>query len=78
MALATEQAFSDLKCAPRRVALPDAPTPTSHAVAQYYYPRAIDLYRVACELLNMNYQEPENPLKSTQLDVPDKSFTGPF
>ncbi|CCQ61653.1 alpha-ketoacid dehydrogenase subunit beta [Crocosphaera watsonii] len=53
MALVTEQAFSKLKCAPRRVALPDVPTPTSHAVAQYYYPRATDLYRVACDLLEM-------------------------
>ena len=78
IALATEQVFADLKCAPRRVALPDVPTPTSHAVAQYYYPRAIDLYRVACELLQMDYQCPETPLKSNQLDVPDKTFTGPF
>lgn len=78
MALVTEQAFSELKCAPRRLALPDVPTPTSHAVAQHYYPRAIDLYRVACELLNIDYQCPENSLKSTQLDVPDKTFTGPF
>jgi len=78
MALVTEQAFSKLKCAPRRVALPDVPTPTSHAVAQYYYPRATDLYRVACDLLEIDYQCPETPLKSTQLDVPDKTFTGPF
>ncbi|MGD2179790.1 alpha-ketoacid dehydrogenase subunit beta [Lusitaniella coriacea] len=78
LAVATEQAFSHLKCAPCRVALPDAPTPTSHAVAQYYYPRAVDLYRKACEMLTLPFENPEEPLSSTQLDVPDKSFTGPF
>jgi acetoin:2,6-dichlorophenolindophenol oxidoreductase subunit beta len=78
VALATEQAFSSLKGAPRRVALPDAPTPTSHAVARDYYPRAVDLYRTACEMLELPFQNPEPSLLSTQLDVPDKSFTGPF
>jgi pyruvate/2-oxoglutarate/acetoin dehydrogenase E1 component len=78
VALATEQAFSHLKGAPRRVALPDAPTPTSHAIAQFYYPRAVDLYRAACEMLELPFQNPEASLLSTQLDVPDKSFTGPF
>jgi pyruvate dehydrogenase E1 component beta subunit len=78
IALATEQAFADLRCPPRRVALPDTLTPTSHAVAQYYYPRAVDLYQVACEMLQLPYQEKEAPLGSMQLDVPDQSFTGPF
>lgn len=78
VALVTEEAFSDLHCPPCRIALPDSLTPTSHAVAQYYYPRAVDLYKAACGMLGVTPQEQEPTLRSTQLDVPDKSFTGPF
>ncbi len=78
LALATEAAFSSLRCAPVRIALPDVPSPTSHAMAQFFYPRAVNLYEAACRMVDIPYQNPEPPLNSTQLDVPDKSFTGPF
>ncbi len=78
LALASEEAFSALLAAPRRVALPDYPTPTSHELAEHYYPRAIDLYRAACESLGRPPGSPEPPMRSTQLDVPNPSFRGPF
>ena len=78
LALAAEQAFGSLRCPPARVALPDVPTPTSHAMAQHYYPRATDLCVAAARMLGLAPRAWEAPLASTQLDVPDKTFTGPF
>jgi len=78
VALVAEKAYSHLLCSPCRVALPDAPTPTSHAVAKFYYPRAVDLYKASCKMMGLQHAEVELEILSTQLDVPDKSFTGPF
>ncbi|MEG4392864.1 alpha-ketoacid dehydrogenase subunit beta [Microcoleus sp. BROC3] len=79
VALVAEKAFSHLLCPPCRVALPDTPTPTSHAMAQFYYPRAVDLYKASCEMMGLPHSDVEpDILLSNQLDVPDKFFTGPF
>ena len=39
----TERAFADLKQAPRRIGLPDHPTPSSQPLAAAYYPGSVDL-----------------------------------
>ncbi|MEW5984299.1 MAG: transketolase C-terminal domain-containing protein [Acidobacteriota bacterium] len=62
---------------PRRVCLPDCPTPTSPALAAHYYPRAIDLVRVASRMLDVALPEWRD-IPLAHLDVPDPSFTGPF
>ncbi len=80
IALVVEQGYSILKSNPQRITFPDIPTPTSHALAKYYYPRAIDIVNCVRSMLNL-------PIKSVKeagmisripLDVPDKTFTGPF
>jgi len=74
-----EQAFSDLKAAPRRVTLPDLPTPTTPALADHYYPRAVHLAAACRESLELDVDRTsmeEDP--SIALDVPDLRFTGPF
>ncbi len=80
LALAAEKRFSVLKAAPRRLALPDAPTPTSKALADHYYPRTIDIINEIRCLLNKPKQTEEQLGidHQTPLDVPDKAFTGPF
>jgi pyruvate dehydrogenase E1 component beta subunit len=80
IALAAEKIGNKLKAAPVRVALPDVPTPTSRALANHYYPRAIDIVNAAFGM----FGKPEKTEKDlgifhdVPLDVPDKAFTGPF
>ena len=78
VARVAEEALSSLVTAPRRVCLPDCPTPTTAALADHYYPRAVDIVRVAFEMLGrvvppLSSEPPGHPL-----DIPDPSFTGPF
>lgn len=79
VALVVEGLFEKLKHPPKRVTLPDCPTPTSRTLAKYYYPRAIHIARAAYRVLGRTEcgnlsTEPDDLL----LDVPDPSFTGPF
>lgn len=74
-----EEAFCDLKCPPRRVALPDCPAPTTPALANHYYPRAAHIATAARSMLGISSDETVVDLTtSVPLDVPDVSFTGPF
>lgn len=79
VARVSEKAFSSLKCAPRRIALPDAPTPTSPKLTETFYPRAVDIARQSAMLLGQ--QLPDHVFVEDQdcpLDVPDNRFRGPF
>jgi acetoin:2,6-dichlorophenolindophenol oxidoreductase subunit beta len=79
VARVAEEAFSDLKCPPRRVALPDCPTPTTPALADRYYPRAIDIIATAKRMMGRPVDDPiASSTASIPLDIPDSSFTGPF
>ncbi len=51
LALVASQAFDDLVAAPRRLALPDVPTPASPTLIRGYYPRAIDIANQIISLL---------------------------
>src|SRR5579884_513408 len=79
VALVTEAAFHDLKAPPARIALPDCPTPTTPALADHYYPRAIDIAAAARQQLGLG-RDSLGALESRprHLDVPDPAFTGPF
>jgi len=80
LALAIEKCYGALKCAPKRIAFPDAPTPTSWALANCYYPRAVDIVNTVKAMFGMA-ETPDKDKDSycnVPLDVPDKSFTGPF
>lgn len=80
LAIVAEEACSDLKCNPRRVAFPDVPTPTSPALAAHYYPRAIHIINTARTMMGFPEQTEEQAgiKHETPLDIPDASFTGPF
>ncbi|MBU1196529.1 MAG: alpha-ketoacid dehydrogenase subunit beta [Proteobacteria bacterium] len=78
--LVTEKIFDSLKSAPKRITFPDFPTPTSPALAQHYYPRAIHIINAARKTMGLE-EKTEEQMGITQnnpLDVPDQSFKGPF
>ena len=79
ISLAAEEVFSELKCTPQRITLPDCPTPTTQALANKYYPRAIHIVEVARKILGIKGEIFDLKMKEPlPLDVPDKEFTGPF
>jgi len=71
--------YSSLKTAPRRLALPDLPSPTSPALTKKYYPGAEDLVKTIAEMLNKKIDPSEIARqRSTPHDVPGTWFKGPF
>ncbi len=79
VARVVEQAWADLTAPPRRVGLPDCPTPTSPALAAHFYPRARHIAMEVAALMGRSrapFDTAEDP--SLPLDVPDSTFTGPF
>lgn len=79
VALATEQAFDALKCAPVRVTLPDYPLSTSPALSEHYYPSPGDIAAQALRMLGKEGpREVLYPPSERPHDVPDLSFQGPF
>jgi len=79
IAAVTEGAFGHLKAAPRRVGLPQVPTPTTPALAENFYPRAHDIARTAAAMLGAEHRLPPAATDNRQWhDVPDPTFTGPY
>jgi len=72
-----EAAFDTLKAAPRRLALPDIPTPASPALTRHFYPTAENLVREMMKVLNIDGVVSFPQIK-TPIDVPDSTFMGPF
>ncbi len=74
-----EKAFPDLKSPPQRVTLPDAPTPTSRGLSNYFYPLPEHIVAAARRARDLPVEDPFEAVRPEDfLDVPDKSFTGPF
>jgi pyruvate/2-oxoglutarate/acetoin dehydrogenase E1 component len=79
VARVAEEALSDMKSPPRRVSLPDCPTPTTPSLANHYYPRAAHIVMTARGMLGLSVDDSILHMTTpVPLDVPDKSFTGPF
>ncbi|MFC1508556.1 alpha-ketoacid dehydrogenase subunit beta [Candidatus Omnitrophota bacterium] len=80
IALVAEKGCDMLKSRPRRITFPDVPTPTSPALAKYYYPRAIDIVNSVRSMFDIPKKtEEETGLTcDIPLDIPDKTFRGPF
>lgn len=79
-----EREFGALRKAPVRMASPDHPVPTSHHMAEVYYPDAVQIYE-AIAALTATKLAPEkhaSVLASVRRtgphDVPNAKFTGPF
>ena len=75
IARVAENEFANLRRAPERITLPDLPTPSTPGLTRYYYPRVSHIVNKVIDMLGkekVDYKENE------PLDIPDKSFTGPF
>jgi len=80
VSIAAEKSYGKLKSAPVRVSFPDAPTPTSWALANHYYPKFIDIINATGRMFGVvDRSEKQVGISyDVPLDVPDKSFMGPF
>lgn len=82
ISLALGACFSELRQAPRLIANPDCPVPTSHFLAAFYYSEAYDIGLAALELLAFPKQahaEIQRLLTRCQpTDIPNRNFLGPF
>jgi len=74
-----ERNFIDLKKSPRRIGLPNAPTPTTPALADHYYPGAREIAEAVLKMLESpRTLRPEKESLQRWRDTPDPSFTGPY
>ena len=80
IAIIAEKIFTSLRQPPCRITFPDLPTPTSSALSSQYYPRAINIINKVTDLLHLPKKSEDEwgTAPTGPLDVPDKSFTGPF
>ncbi|MBT7960115.1 MAG: dehydrogenase [Akkermansiaceae bacterium] len=74
----SEKLFDSLKKAPIRVGLPDYPVPTSHQLAEGYYPLASTIFDSTVTALGLPSLRRELTTNQIPRDQPDASFTGPF
>jgi pyruvate dehydrogenase E1 component beta subunit len=79
VARVTMECFGDLKTKPARLAMPDIPEPTSHALTKGFYIRAGDIAKQALKMFDKEYSSVDNDLpEPTPHDVPGDWFKGPF
>lgn len=84
MAILVEEAFSELKCPPKRITYPDRLSPTSWALANHFYPTKGEIAAACLEMLGRPscarafLESLLEEKMAGPLDVPDKTFTGPF
>lgn len=78
IARVVEQCMDSLEAPPVRITLPDLPTPTTRALANYYYPLVHDIAAAARRLAGRSPRSVPEVKPEDLLDVPDPSFRGPF
>ncbi len=79
VARVAEEEFDNLLRAPKRLAMPDVPEPTSPALTRGFYTRAGDIAAAALETLDLPTGDVREALpEPTPHDVPGNWFKGPF
>jgi len=79
ISLVSESIFDKLLCPPQRVGMHDSPSPSTRALAQYFYPKAKNIAKMVCNMLDKNLDlNILFPKENLPTDVPDPSFKGPF
>lgn len=80
-----EQCCMSMKAPPRRIGLPDHPTPSSRALAAAYYPRSPDIASLIAEVAGLPaaqiaglHDQLTAGREAVPLDIPHPSFQGPF
>ncbi len=79
IARSTIDCFDSLKKAPKRIALPDFPTPTSISLTKNFYKRANDIIKSVYLLVGKKLQS-DSLIENNDIppDVPGDWFKGPF
>ena len=70
--------FSDLKQAPKKLTLPDCPTPTSTGLTKAFYAQARDIANLIGKMLGKNLGVDFEKQRKFPHDVPGDWFKGPF
>jgi len=70
--------FSDLRCAPQRIALPDVPTPSSPALTENFYPGSDTIAERVAQMMNIDVDTSKLAESNTPHDIPGDWFKGPF
>lgn len=79
LACVAEDSQTQLKSPPRRVTLPDCPTPTAPSLAAEFYPRAGQIVGTVLSMLGRKPDPGELALQpGVEYDKPNPAFTGPF
>lgn len=79
VATVAEECWEYLKTAPRRLAMPDSPEPTSFELSKDYYINAANITKEVLDILGKQNMMSEINLDKRSLhDVPGDWFTGPF
>ena len=73
------ECYNSLKQSPKRIALPNFPTPTSRALTKNFYKRAEDIIDVVSDMFGKNFAGSKKLDRSAvPYDVPGDWFKGPF
>jgi pyruvate dehydrogenase E1 component beta subunit len=79
ISIVTESIFDELLTAPQRIGMNNSPSPSSRALANNFYPRAINIAEIVCKILQVSVDlDKVFPKSKFSEDVPDPSFNGPF
>lgn len=80
-----ERCFDKLKAAPRRIGLPEHPTPSAKSLAEGYYPRSPQIAAAIGAVVGLPasaledvHQHLSASRDAIPLDIPHPSFKGPF
>lgn len=69
---------TSLKGNPVRVGLPKAPTPTTPALSDHYYPRASTIVKHVAAMFGVEVPAASESASAWKLDVPNAQFKGPY
>ncbi len=79
ISIVTENIFEKLLSAPERIGMNNSPSPSTRALANNFYPRSIDIARIACKMLKKSIDfDRLFPKSDLPEDIPDPAFNGPF
>lgn len=73
-----ERSFDRLVAAPERIGFPDHPTPTTHALADGYYPLPHEIAETAARLVGIEQSFDPVDRGERRLDQSDPAYQGPF
>jgi len=79
ISIVTESFFDKMLCAPKRIGMNNSPSPSTRALANNFYPRSINIAKIACKMLAKSIDlETLFPKSDLPEDIPDPAFNGPF